>query len=329
MRKNSNSTPLKKTLKKPARAKTTKTKAITVAPAAKAFTPVDFYREYSQYTNPGLYAPKLKKDLPNDIEEIGLLVRNQLTHRKVLENGRLGVEIPEVYGDMTKVPWYRQPEDDIFITAAAMLAELYRRDAKGFHHRRAEENRIILTCRYVSVLVASILKTKGIPARVRSGFAPYFNLYGGRAADHWVTEYWLEKENRWVMIDVDGSLEAYLDFDPYDVPPGTFIYSADAWLDVRSGKRPGDMFWNAADHTGLMVIAWELFYDYHCLMSNEVIYVHVPEFIYHQFDKLSEKDFADIDELAVLLQKPEENFAKIKDTWEKETRFRILRGGLL
>jgi hypothetical protein len=62
---------------------------------------LDHYLQFSQYTFPGLYAPKIKK-LPNDIEEIGLLVRNQLTHRKVLENGRLGVDIPEVYGDMTK-----------------------------------------------------------------------------------------------------------------------------------------------------------------------------------------------------------------------------------
>jgi transglutaminase-like putative cysteine protease len=89
-----------------------------------------------------------------------------------------------------------------------MLAELYRRDKKGFHHKRAESDKIILTCRYVSVLVASILKTKGIPCRVRSGFAPYFNLYGERAADHWINEYWNAKKERWVAIDVDGSLDA-------------------------------------------------------------------------------------------------------------------------
>lgn len=290
---------------------------------------LDHYLQFSQYTYPGLYAAKLKKELPSDIEEIGLLVRNQLTHRKVLENGRLGVDIPEVYGDMTKVPWYRQPEDDIFVTAASMLAELYRRDKKGFHHGRAEADRIILTCRYVSVLVASILKTKGIPTRVRSGFAPYFNLFGGKAADHWINEYWDQKQGRWVAIDIDGSLEAYLEFDPYDLPTDTFVYSADAWLNVREGKEDGNRYWNAADHTGLMVIAWELFYDYHCLMNSEIIYVHVPEFIYEQFDRLTENDLKDIDELAKLMQKPDDNFDKLKDTWEKETKYRILRGGLL
>lgn len=289
---------------------------------------LDHYLQFSQYTFPGLYAPKLKK-LPNDIEEIGLLVRNQLTHRKVLENGRLGVDIPEVYGDMTKVPWYRQPEDDIFVTAAAMLAELFRRDKKGFHHKRSESDKIILTCRYVSVLVASILKTKGIPCRVRSGFAPYFNLYGERAADHWINEYWNAKKERWVAIDVDGSLEAYIDHDPYDMPKDTFINSADAWLDVRAGKKDGKYFWNAANHDGLMVISWELFYDYHCLMNSEIIYMHVPEFIYAQFDKLSDDDLKEIDELAELMQDPDKNFQKLQDLWKKETKYRILKGGLL
>ncbi len=326
MRKTRNSTPLKASLKRTAR---TPRSSKTAEQKLTQQSEQSFYLQYSQYTWPGLYAPKIAKELPNDIEEIGLLVRNQLTHRKVLENGRLGVEIPEVYGDMTKVPWYRQPEDDVFITAAAMLAEIYRRDPKGFHHRRAEENRIILTCRFVAVLMASILKTKGIPARVRSGFAPYFNLYGGRAADHWITEYWNTKDQRWVRVDVDGSLEAYLDFDPYDIPDGTFIYSADAWLDVREGRKSGETFWNAADHTGLMVISWELFYDFHCLMNNEVIYIHVPEFIYGQFDKIGPKELEEIDDLARLMQKPDENFAKLKDIWEKETKYRILRGGLL
>jgi hypothetical protein len=287
------------------------------------------YLKFSQYTNPGLYADLIRTGLPDDVEEIGFLVRNQLTHRKVLENGRLGVEIPEVYGDMTKVPWYRQPEDDIFVTAAAMLAELYRRDPRGFTHDRTEANRMILTCRYVAVLTASILKTKGIPTRVRSGFAPYFNVFGGKSADHWINQYWDGKKNKWITIDVDGSLEAYLDHDPYDMPANTFEFAADVWLDVREGKKSGSYYWNAANHEGLMVIAWELFYDYHCIMNSEIIYLHVPEFIYQQFDKLTEDDLREIDELARLMQDPDANFERLKETWEKETKYRVLRGGLL
>jgi len=36
----------------------------------------DFYLQFSQYTNPGFYGDILKKTLPNDVREIGLLIKN-------------------------------------------------------------------------------------------------------------------------------------------------------------------------------------------------------------------------------------------------------------
>ena len=288
---------------------------------------LNHYLQMSTYTDPGLYGAKLKKALPNDVREIGKLIRNSLTHRLLLENHRKGEEIPEQYGDMTKVPWYRQPEDDIYITAAAMLSELYRRDKKGLHHKRKEEDRLILTCRYVSVLYASLLKLKGIPARVRSGFANYFTER--KSVDHWVVEYWNFDLDRWCMADVDASFEEQITFDPYDVPLGTFDFSANAWLETRKGRMNPSYFWNAANHDGLMVISWELFYDFHCLMNNEIIYMHVPEFIYQQFDKLSDDDLREMDTLATFMQKPDEYFDHLLELWEREKKYRIMKGGLL
>lgn len=289
---------------------------------------LDFYLQTSSYTDTGLYGAKLKKALPDNVREIGLLIRNNITHRKVLENHRSGVETAPQYGDMTKVPWYRQPEDDIYITAAAMLNELFRRDKKGLHMKRKEADRLVVTCRYVSVLYAALLKLKGIPARVRSGFAPYVTS-GKKSADHWTVEYWNYDQNRWAMADVDASLEGHITFDPYDVPLGTFDFSANAWLESRKGRMNPSYFWNASNHDGLMVISWELFYDFHCLMNSEIIYLHVPEFIYGQFDQLAEKDLEDIDQLAVYMQKPDEHFDKLQDLWEKEQKYRVLKGGLL
>ena len=86
------------------------------------------YREFGTYTYPGLYQEKLKNDLPNDIREIGLLVRKNFIHRTTLATGNVGTNADLKFGNMEKVPWYRQPEDDILVTATAMLAELYRRD---------------------------------------------------------------------------------------------------------------------------------------------------------------------------------------------------------
>lgn len=294
---------------------------------------LQFYREFGMYTDPGLYAGVLKKSLPPDVKKIGLLVRSQLIHRMTLKNGNTGSNSDLRYGDITRVPWFRQPEDDIFPTAAAMIAELYRRDLRGFVLDRAPENKLILTCRFTAILMASLLKTKGIAARVRSGFAPYFHVHGhpdGKSDDHWITQYWHKKQSRWVSIDVDGSLEGYLTIDPYDIPKEAFDFAADAWISVREGKMDGDRFWNAGGNGGLLAIAWELFYDFHSLMNHEIIYTHTPQMAHFgEFNQITEKGLKEIDALARLLQKPEENFDKIQKIWETKKEFRLLRGGLL
>jgi len=205
-----------------------------------------------------------------------------------------------------------------------MIAELHRRDPRGFIIDRSVENKIIVTCRFVSILMASILKSKGIPMRVRSGFFPE----GKRSADHWINQYWNKKQKRWVTIDVDCSL-ANLDYDPYNVPYEKFDWSADAWLNVRSGKIDGKHFWNAGGFEGLMVVAWELFYDFHCLMNNEIIYLHGPAYISDRFDKLTSEELKEIDELARLMQNPDANFNTLQRIWESNKKFRILKGALL
>lgn len=292
---------------------------------------INYYLEFSQYTNPGIYKDILQKNLPNEVREIGLLVRKQIIHRMTLKNGNTGSNSDLRYGDMTKIPWTRQPEDDVFVTASAMIAELFRREGRGFVFDRETENKLILTCRFTSILMASLLKTKGIPARVRSGFAPYFNvegLPGGKSDDHWINQYWDKKELRWITIDVDGSIEGYLNFDPYDIPEGIFDFSPNAWLAVRNGKIDGQHFYNAGGTGGLIAISWELFYDFHCLMNDEIIYHHTPETThFKKFDLLSEIKLKEIDDLARLMQKPEENFDQLKNIWETKKEFRLVKGG--
>lgn len=293
---------------------------------------LNHYLQFGIYTNPGCYKGYLKTKLPDDIREIGLLVRKQLIHRVILRSGNKDSNSDLRYGNMTKVPWHRQPEDDVLTTASAMLAELFRRDERGFVMNRSEENRLVVTCRFVSILMASILKSKGIPARVRSGFAPYFKVegFGDKSVDHWINQYWDKKQNRWITIDVDGSLEDYLKFDPYDMPEGVFDFSADAWLNVRAGKVDGKHFRNIGGFDGLVVIAWELFYDFHSLMNSEIIYLHAPEMVkLANFEKLTEEELSEIDGLAHLMQKPDDNFDKLQEIWETKEKFRLLKGALL
>jgi len=287
---------------------------------------LNYYSQFSQYTDPGLYKD-LFKVLPDEIESIGSLVLAQLIHRYDLDNIASGI---------TKSPWYRQCEDDNFPTVAAILAELYRRNRAGFIKDRLLQDRLVLTCRFVAILTASILKSKGIPARVRAGFAPYFcfNRFQGKSATHFIDQYWNNKEKRWITIDVDAR-SSWPGFNPYDISEGSFDFPADVWLDVRSGKEDGKRFchFRISDLPALPLIASKLFHDFFSLMNSESSYLHLPKKINFEnlanFSKLAGGELKEIDQLAYLMQNPDKNFEKLQEVWETNRDFRFLTGALL
>lgn len=285
---------------------------------------LDFYLRFSTYTYPGCYRGFLE-NLPDEIERIGLLVRKQLIHRTTLRDGNTGSNSDLKYGDMDQVPWHRlRCDDDVLMTASAMIAELFRLE-DGFVPNRKAGNKIIVTCRYTSVLMSSILKSKGIPARSRSGFT---SCFGGRSADHWINQYWSSAESRWVSIDVDGSLHE-LGFDPYDIPKNKFDFAANTWLGLRKKILDPGNFVYAGGETGLRAAIRAVFYDFHSLMNNEISYLFQPNFIANKFDRLTEDDFAEIDELAELMLSPDENFSQLQEMWDSNKRFRLLNTPLI
>ena len=158
----------------------------------------------SAYTNAGLYRDYFQS-LPDEPKELGELISHQIVHRVTLREGNTNANADLRYGDMNRFPWHRHRcDDDIFLTAPAIAAELFRLDGRGFVPDRAVENKLILTCRYVSVLVCAIYKAKGIPCRSRAGFAPYF--WPGVSADHWINQVWSEADGRWITFDADGRI---------------------------------------------------------------------------------------------------------------------------
>ena len=153
---------------------------------------LDFYLETSAYTN---YFPfeEYYKSLPDDIEELAKLLCHQVIHRGELVRSYLGeaskydneVELKKI---KERYPWYRNRcDDDILLTAPAITSELFRQDERGFTFGREVKDKVVITCRYVSVLLASILKAKKIPARCRSGYTDYFlKERGNTYYDHWM-----------------------------------------------------------------------------------------------------------------------------------------------
>ena len=122
------------------------------------------------------------------------------------------------------------------------VSELVRRllalDPAPLVEPREPENRVVGTCRHYAVLSCALLRRAGIAARVRCGFATYFQP--GQALDHWITEYRLPDSERpdsqrWVRIDsevLDGSVIDH----PHDLVPEDFLTGGEAWSAYRRGE---------------------------------------------------------------------------------------------
>ena len=290
---------------------------------------LDFYKQTSLYTDLGLYKDFMKNKT-NDIDELCVLQRMQIIHPVTFDEPDIRKQNKCFWGDMTKVPITRlNYEDDLFPTAISMISELLRKDHK-YHKDRKAENKIHVTCRGQAILLAATLKAKGYSARVRSGFAPYIK-YDGISYDHWITEYFDENRGRWVLVDADEHCPDHeMGFDLNDIPQNKFIFGAEAYLGVRKGKyKTEEIYYASAPATlGLKAALRGLFYDFHCLMNDEIILLHVPKYIRDKRFELNEEEYEELDYLAQLLLNPDDNFDELLEIWNNNTKFRIMTGAL-
>ena len=286
------------------------------------------YLSVGTYTYAGAYKGYFLS-LPDDVAELGRLICTQVIHRITLKQGNTNANRDLVYGDMEQFPWHRMRcEDDIFLTAPAMAAELFRLDDRGFTFDRRVEHKLVLTCRYVSVLMSAILKSKGVPCRCRSGFVPYFDEE--TSGDHWINQYWDDKRNGWITFDADGFFDdAVLGFNQYDIPSNKFDWAADTWLKIRNNDVDGNRFEYAGGMKSLKAAIRAVFYDFHSIMNNEISYKFQPAYIDGKFDRLSETELCEIDGLCQLMRDPDENFIALRDLWNEHKRFRILNSPLV
>ena len=290
---------------------------------------LDFYKETSLFTDLGLYKEFAKK-LPNDIEELCILQRMQIIHPIAYKDENIRSKSNCFWGDMTKVPITRLDyEEDYFPTAQSMIAELLRRNP-NYDVKREAKDKIHITCRGQAILLTSILKTKGIPARVRSGFAPYIK-YDGINYDHWITEYYDEKENIWKLVDADEHCPDHeMGFDLNNIPYDKFLFGANAYLGLRTQKLKEENILYASDPVtlGMKAAIRGLFYDFHALMNDEIIFLHVPKYIQDKNFNLSEEEYRELDKLAILMLSPNENFEDLLSIWNNNIKYRIMSGAL-
>lgn len=119
-------------------------------------------------------------------------------------------------------------------------------------------------------------------------------------------------------------------FDLNDIPYDKFLFGANAYLGLRNNKLKEESILYASDPVtlGMNATIRGLFYDFHSLMNNEIIFLHIPKYIKEKDFELSEKEYKELDELASLMLNPNKNFDKLLKIWNTNTKFRILSGAL-
>ena len=291
-----------------------------------------FYLQTSAYTFLGPYAD-FARTLPDDIEQLCVLQRMQTIHAKEMAcNPNIRNENDNINGDMTKYPIDRlNNEEDIFQTASSIFAELLRRDNMYSINREAKD-KICIVCRGHALMLASVLKCKGIPTRVRVGFSKYHN--NNEYDDQWNIEYYNLEDGKWHMADaseigIDGDIKNQLT----DIPKEKFLTAAQAWVMIRKDKLSKDeKIIDSGGYEGLKAAWLQLMNDFNSIMNNEKSFLFQPTYMYECVNgKYVIRDFTDeelkeLDELAELMMNIDDNIDSLYKIYMDKTKFKVMLG---
>jgi hypothetical protein len=219
-----------------------------------------YYRAHSIFTDPGARAA-LYADLPRDVPGLARVIQGVIIHPGWAR--RYGVEVSEL--DNTRFG-LRLVED--------LLRRIEQRHAGSLTVARPPADRIGAICRNFGVLLVSMLRQQGIPARLRIGFAGYFG--GRRAYDHRIAEYWDEARQRWVLADpqMDDLQRRYrhITFDTLDIGPNDpFLRAGDVWTRCRAGALAPEDFGDSDTDIGMPPIRYALLHDFAALNKFELL----------------------------------------------------------
>ncbi|BCM91590.1 hypothetical protein IAD21_03465 [Abditibacteriota bacterium] len=245
--------------------------------------------ELSDYTTPGEYA-YLYATLPTGLTELCHLIKQQFIHPGSLKRFR------------DVLPANRANEDGRFATVERMLQGLLERNPAGLVNERSPEQRLIVSCRHHALFLASILKSRGVPARVRVGFAQYVADQPQKHVDHWICEVWNDAEERWMFVDPDMKM--------VDFPRAEFELAGDVWLRARAGEVE-PYGYGSFPRWGLSSIRDNLCHDFESVLNHESNYREGPPLFHASFNALQPTQLVLLDFMAEWLQQPDANYDQL------------------
>ena len=195
---------------------------------AETWQDLHFYRQQSEISSPGKYKD-LYADLPTGVGELCRLIQGLLLHQFwLLEKKNYGVTAASLMGSG------RNLNDEINLRSVEdRLGYLLGLDDGPLTSPRKPDHKVVGNCRDYSLMLVSMLRHQGVPARVRSGVARYFYPDEVRLEDHFVCEFWNQAEERWQRTDAQidevqrRALGATIDMT--DLPPDQFLDAAESY----------------------------------------------------------------------------------------------------
>jgi hypothetical protein len=269
-----------------------------------------YFAQYGKMTEPGPYA-HLYDNLPSDVPSLVKVVQGLMVH--VFWGERYGLNLSEE----------RQAEVQLR-SMERRLARTLELNPRALTTARPNDQKIVGNCRDFSVTLASMLQSKGIPARPRCGFGAYFER--GLYIDHWVCEYWNEAEQRWVLVDAQlDELQRNvlkISFNTLDVPRNQFIVGGAAWKMCRSEQADPHTF-GIFDMNGMDFVKGDFIRDVAALNKVELLPWDCWGMILAESATLPPDDISMLDRLADLTHADVPDFDLVRQLYESDPRLRV------
>lgn len=246
------------------------------------------YLQYGRLTDPQ-ENEYLLQELPDNLEEMCDIANVQSVHHTMMSQWK----IPR---SEWKVARANHDIKDILDTLKV-------KGDGSLSTNRKLEDRIFGACTKESIFSTSMLRAKGIPARIRVGY--FTNLYSGdkalefwrnvnnfsnttpmdsvqfdeytlymkrvnKSIEHWVTEYWDKDKEVWRVLDIRPEyVRAYgIDVD-YHMPDQYYEFAYEAWQKINDPDFENDAY-SEGDLDGRSHIRYQMLLDFYSLLNHDI-----------------------------------------------------------
>ena len=168
---------------------------------------------------------------------------------------------------------------------------------------------MVVACYHHAMLLTSILRHQGTPARMRAGFSRYYEKDYGIRFGHIICQVWDEKGGEWIMVDPDRDL--------VDMEPDDFDFPYQAWENVRN-KEKDESIYTSSVSEGVKGIINLLVLDAALVLKDEKLYWDLPGIVLQDIPSVRELDpemISLLDELASCFEPPDSRMEELSDLY--------------